>query len=364
MIFSLRAQYQKTKALYQKYERVLIPAMLVFGFVMDYVTFKNIQPRTVLTVLTFYFLLAGASIAFIHYYDANRITQKLKFARLFAPLIVQFTFGALLGATFIFYWFSASIASSWPFFVIVSLLMVSNEIFRGYFKRVVIHISVYYFISFSFLSIVLPYAFNSLDARLFILAGVISIIFMYAYVQFLSKAQPRVRAYKSDLKRIVLVIFFGMNALYFSNVIPPIPLSLREAGIYHNVVRSGSNYILQREQENFLQKIVPGKTIHLNPGERAYVYTSIFAPTDLNTKIYHHWQYFDESLEKWLEKDKLSFNITGGRKQGYRGYSSKSALEHGNWRVYARIQSGKTLGRIGFRIVGVDEERVLEEIIR
>lgn len=352
MIFSLRTRYQKIKALYQKHERVLIPGMLVFGFIMDYITFKNIEVKFALSVLSIYFVLSGASIAFIHFYDANRISEKLRFLRLFAPLVVQFTFGALLGAIFIFYWFSASVAASWLFILIIILLMLSNEIFKRYFKRIIIHISVYYFISFAFLSIVLPFVFNSLGAHLFLSAGIISTIFMYAYVQFLSKAQIRVQAYKSDLVRIILVIFVAMNALYFANIIPPIPLALRDAGVYHNVRRSGSEYILQREKESFLQKIIPGTVVRVSPGQRLYVYTAIFAPSKLNTRIYHHWQYHNG--DDWVEKDKLSFSLVGGRKDGYRGYSSKSAVEAGKWRVYVKTESGKVLGRVSFRIAGVD----------
>jgi len=359
-MFDFRVRYEKTKALYQKYERVMIPSMLVFGFVLDYITFKNIQVKTALTVLFAYFIIAGISIAFIHFYDANKISQKLKFIRLFVPLIIQFTFGALLGATFIFYWFSASVSASWPFFIIILFLMISNEIFRRYFKRIVIHISVYYFISFAFLSIVLPFIFNSLDAKLFLFAGIISLIFIYAYIQLLSKAQPRVRGYKSDLIKIILTIFVVMNALYFANIIPPIPLSLRDSGVYHQVKRSGADYVLTQEKENFLQKIIPGKTIHINKGERVYVYTSIFAPSDLKTKIFHHWEYYDG--DNWIEKDKLSFNINGGRKDGYRGYSLKSAVFPGKWKVYVRTEQGKTLGIVSFQIGEVDEDRDFEDI--
>ena len=175
---------------------------------------------------------------------------------------------------------------------------------------------------------------------------------MYAYVQFLSKAQIRVQAYKSDLVRIILVIFVAMNALYFANIIPPIPLALRDAGVYHNVRRSGSEYILQREKESFLQKIIPGTVVRVSPGQRLYVYTAIFAPSKLNTRIYHHWQYHNG--DDWVEKDKLSFSLVGGRKDGYRGYSSKSAVEAGKWRVYVKTESGKVLGRVSFRIAGVD----------
>ena len=143
MISIFQLPYQRTKAFYRRYERILIPAMLVFGFVVDYITFRNIQVSTVLTVLLFYFVISGITIAFIHYYDAGRINQRMKFVRLFSPLVVQFTFGALLGASFIFYWFSGSFSVSWPFMLLIAFLIIENEAFLKYYIRPVIKISVY-----------------------------------------------------------------------------------------------------------------------------------------------------------------------------------------------------------------------------
>ena len=155
-----------------------------------------------------------------------------------------------------------------------------------------------------------------------------------------------------------------MNALYFANIIPPIPLSLRESGVYHNIIRSGSGYILEQERKTFFQKLIPGQTVHVNQGERVYVYTAIFAPSDLKTRIYHHWEYYDKNKNDWVDRDRLSFNISGGRKLGYRGYSFKSAVEPGKWRVIAKTENGQVLGRVSFRIKGVEREREIEKIVR
>ena len=101
-------------------------------------------------------------------------------------------------------------------------------------------------------------------------------------------------------------------------------------------------------KESFWQKIIPGTVINVIAGQRVFVYTAIFAPSKLNTRIYHHWEYYDG--DDWIEKDKLSFNIIGGRKDGYRGYSVKSAVEAGKWRVYVKTEQGKVLGRVSFKI--------------
>ncbi|MDP3995372.1 MAG: hypothetical protein Q8P78_02035, partial [bacterium] len=221
MMFDFRTRYQKTKALYAKYERVLIPGMLVFGFIVDYITFKTIQVHIALTVLSCYFALAGGLIAFTRFYDAGKISQKLRFVRLFAPLGIQYTFGAMLGASFVFHWFSANFAASWPFILILAGLMVGNEALRTQIQRHAVQLSVYYFISFSFFSIALPYVANDLGPKLFLLAGLASLGYMYAYVRLVSLARDDFRESGGCVLKTVFAIFITTNALYFANIIPP-----------------------------------------------------------------------------------------------------------------------------------------------
>ena len=360
MFSVFKTKYQKLKDFYNKYERYLIPVALVFGFIVDYVTFTNIQIRTSLIILLGHFILASLVIAFIHYFDSNRMSSKFKFIRLFAPLVIQFNFGALLGASFIFYWFSGSFSVSWPFIIIIALLMVSNEVLRKHLLKPRAQLLIYFFITFSYLSIALPFIFNSLSYKLFLLAGGLSLVVFYFYFQFLAKGSFVIRKQKRFLQNSALTVFVVMNFLYFSNIIPPIPLALREAGVYHRVERVGNNYALLGEEENFWQKILPGQTIHLTQGERIYLYAAIFAPTDLETRIYHNWQYYNEDLEEWEQRDRLSFAISGGRKSGYRGYSFKTGYQPGKWRVFVETERGQVLGKVKFRIKTVNESPPLK----
>ena len=46
----------------------------------------------------------------------------------------------------------------------------------------------------------------------------------------------------------IIIIFVGMNVLYFTNLIPPIPLSLKDSGVYHSIKKYGaSDYIAEYE---------------------------------------------------------------------------------------------------------------------
>lgn len=361
------SHYQKIKGLYVKYERLLMPAMLVVGFLVDYFTFTNIQISITFALLFFYWVLAGTIIIFIPLYDGGKVSQKFKYVRLFSPLALQFAFGALLSASLVFYWFSGAFSVSWPLVGIIILLMVFNDTFRHYFEKSLVQISVYFFATISLFSLLLPFLFSSLSVWLFIGAGAISLVIFTVYIYYLGKFAPQLLEKKRQFFVSIIAITIVMNVLYFTNIIPPIPLALREAGMYHSLKVSSGRYAMAAEPENFLQSmqaVLFGQTMHIKAGATVYAYTAIFAPAKLQTTIVHHWQYYDPKIKNWITKGKLPFDITGGRKEGYKGYSYESKLAAGKWRVSVENQRGQVLGRVRFRIENVSEQVLLQEIIK
>ncbi len=355
------------KKFVEKHERALIPGMLVFGVLVDFITFRTIQVHTALTILTVYLIVAGATIAFLNYYNPNKIEHRgklLKYMRLLAPLLVQFTFGALLSASLIFYWFSGTLAVSWPFIILIGFLMASNDVFRKHYLKPTVQISVYYFVLFSLLSIIFPFLFNSISAWFFVFAGIVSLIIIRFYIKKLSDKLLPIKERKKQITQAVLGIFLFMNFLYFANIIPPIPLSLYEAGIYHNVERSNGIYTLTAEKESFFEKLIPGKTLHIQENNKLYIFTSVFAPSDLDVSVVHNWQYFDPTKRKWVSKNKYTYKMSGGREGGYRGFSLKSKLEPGKWRVSVETKRGQVLGRVKFKVEYSSSRPELKTIIR
>jgi len=320
-IFEVRSHYQKIKEFVRKYERWLMPVTLVTGFLVDYITFVNIQINTAIIILFVHFFTCAFAIAFIYAYDAGKISQRLRYLRLFAPLLVQFNFGGLLS-------------------------------------------SVYFFATFTILSVSLPFIFNSLSSLWFILSSLLALAFIACYIWLLYKIAGKEKLNLRNLAISIFAILFVTNLFYFANLIPPVPLAMRETGVYHNVERRGGQYILRGEREDFWEKLVPGKIIHLQQGQRAYVYSAIFAPKELNTSITHEWQYYDETQGSWVVKDRLSFNLVGGRKGGFRGYSFKTTLATGDWRVFIKTQRGQTLGRVKFEVERPTSAVELFEVVR
>ncbi len=336
----------------KEHERFIIPTMLLLGVAFDFFTFQTLKIETTLTVLGAY-LLAAASLMALSFGGK-------KSAQVLLPLVTQFTFGALLSASLVFYWFSGSLSVSWPFLLILAALIASNEVFRSHFLKPTTQIALLFFSLFSYLTIAIPHLLNSISAWVFVLSGVLSLLLMGAYVQALSAKVAIIKTRQPIVTKTLLGIFLTMNAFYFLNIIPPIPLALRDAGVYHSVQRTPNGYTLTQEPEGFIDSLLPGQSIHIEKNKPLYIFTSIFAPADLNTKIIHEWEYFDQTEDRWKIKSTLSFPIVGGREGGYRGFSKKSSLQEGRWRVNIQTPRGQTLGRLSFTISFTDTKPELE----
>lgn len=336
----------------------MIPGALVFGVVVDFLTFQSIQITSAFLILAGHLVLAAFAIVVLNMARANRQAvwkRSLRILFLFAPILLQFSFGALLSASLIFYWFSGSFSVSWPLLGVIAFLMTSNELLRHYFERTVVQIAVYFFILFSINTLVFPFFFNSIDVSLFVLAGLVSLGFIIVFFIVLDRLFVHVRSLRWSAMLCILIVFVFMNFLYFFNLIPPIPLSMREAGVYHAIERVSDGYVLTSEPQSLIDRLLPGQVIHWQSGNAVYVYSSIFAPSQLETTIYHRWEFFDMEIGDWVLKDRLSFPLTGGRDQGYRGFSLKKTVTPGKWRVDVETKRGQVLGRIGFVIEQVDE---------
>jgi len=90
--------------------------------------------------------------------------------------------------------------------------------------------------------------------------------------------------------------------------------------------------------------------VHVGDGEPVYVYGAVFAPIKLTTRVVHVWRYYDAKKREWLTKMRHSFEIKGGRENGYRGYSTYSGPQAGLWRVDIDSIDGRLIGRIEFDV--------------
>lgn len=346
-----RSKYKKTKRWLQDNERILMPATLVFGVIVDAFTFATINIVAAFGILFLHILFAGWVIAFINGYDAGVFSTKnkvFKFGRLLAPFALQFSFGALLSAVFIFYVFSGSLLVSWPFVLLVVILMISNDVLRRYYLRSRVQMGVFFFVLFLLTAVMIPYSLQKMGAFIFVVSGLVSVGLIYGYIKWLAGFIPSIAFGIKRFDRPIAMIFIMINALYFLNVIPPVPLALRDSVVAHDVSRSSSGYTLKVEKLSLLERLVPGQTITRADRSPVMVYTAVFAPGKLRARIYHHWQHKEKG--RWVSKDRFSYTVFGGRQEGFRGYSQKATLEQGKWRVDVETERGQVMGRVRFSV--------------
>jgi hypothetical protein len=358
-------KFRKLKKLYEKYERILIPGMLVVGLLVDFVTFRSIELETAFVLLIGHVLLAGLTMTFINFHDSRKLGhgKLLRYIRLAAPLVLQFSFGALLSASFIFYWFGGTFSVSWPFILVVAALMISNETLRDYYLNPVIQIGVYTFLVFTVVAIIVPFVAKSIDPWTFLLAGAITFVLIVVYVQLMSMALKSILFQRKYILIGVISVLISVNVLYLFNVIPPAPLSVRHVDVYHSVNRMSDGYHLETEEYSLLDRIVPGKTIHATVGETITVFSSIFAPKDVRMITLHKWDQYDEDKKRWMNRGEFSFSLIGGRDAGYRGYTNK-VISPGKWRVRIQTLHGQSIGQVRFNVKRVEESLELITVIR
>ena len=167
-------------------------------------------------------------------------------------------------------------------------------------------------------------------------------------------------------RRIVFLIF-GMyvflNTLYFTNVIPPIPLSLKEISIVQGVEKtSDRQYIITYEPASWWQ-IDQYLWPSINPTGSGVVacFTKIYAPTRIKTNIVHVWEVKDKNTGKWMQRFKLAYPISGEASDGYRGWTEIKTQESGRWRCRVETERGQILGESTFNVdINVKPTRLLQ----
>lgn len=360
-------RFKRVHRFVERFERFIMPGALLVGVTFDFVTFRALRIESAIALLLVHLIVALALIVFMPLSDEYLLDRKaraLAYVRMVAPFVLQISLGALLGASFIFYWFSGALSVSWPLLIIVAVLMVSNETFRNAFQDLRVQWSVYTFALISMGMLILPFWTGRLGWEMYALANVLALTTVAVVLVILYRFVGRVRQHIASTIMGILLVAVVMGALYVSNVIPPIPLSVREASVYHQVYRDRGNYVVLSERTTLARNLLPVQRVHVATGERLYVFSAIFAPTDLRTRIVHEWQSYDEREHAWVTQSRSSFTVTGGRQNGYRGYSYSDRATLGRWRVNIQTEQGSTLGRLHFRVLSAESDTEFIELTK
>ena len=190
-----------------------------------------------------------------------------------------------------------------------------------------------------------------MNTFIFLISGGISLSSTLVLVTFIYGKSPSTRKElnKTKLINLILIIYASINIFYFFNLIPPVPLAMEEGLVAHNIEKQNGTYKVTYQESGFFTPFE--RETNYKPGDSLFIFTSIFAPADLKKKVNHHWQWKNPRTENWETSDKIEFEITGGRDGGYRGYTYKTNMLEGEWKVDVTTDNDLILGRINFSLV-------------
>ncbi len=345
---------ERIRGFWTRYERHATAIAFIAGFIVDSLTLRRVDLWIENLVFIAYLAIAGACIVLSNAYGGGRLAGRFGSNRShWLPIIMQFAFGALMSGFFVFYSRSATLARSWPFLLLLVGLAVGNEVFKKRYALLTFQVSVFFVVAFSYAIFAVPVALRSLGVHTFLVSGIAGLAIVVLLLTALGRVSPaRFAESRTRIIASVAAIYLAFNLLYFTKSIPPIPLALKDIGVYHSVERAPSgDYRVTYEPVRWYEL---GKRIrpvfHRIGDEPVYVFSAVFAPTRLTAPILHRWSRYDERSGRWVQTTAVRFTIFGARDGGYRGYSLKTNLEPGRWRVDVITERDELIGRIAFRI--------------
>ncbi|HEX5412193.1 MAG TPA: DUF2914 domain-containing protein [Terriglobia bacterium] len=372
----------RLRSWYGRFERPISSLSVIAGFVFDAVALRRVDVFWDNFWVVAHLAIVTACAVWINLLDdsaeENGMQPEANPRRLHFWLVnvMQFFFGGIISVYLVFYFRSGTIATSWPFLSLLGLTFIANGSLKRRFSRLWFQIALLFLAFYAFAIYMMPILLHEVSTRVFWLSSAVSvaaIALILLVVAVLSRrrfAGGRGWLVFGSLAGILTVV----NTLYFLNVIPPLPLSLKDAGVYHSLVAKGpGDYTVTVEPQspNALASIEVlarflafTQAVHVTPGESLVVYTAVFAPTALSMKIIHEWQYYDQATGTWITRHRVPLAVVGGRGGGYRTFSRESGITAGRWRVNVETQSGQLIGRLNFNaVVQSEEPPLLKEII-
>ena len=317
------------------YERVRpwVPAVFFAGgFVWDALTLGRTIKSIDLWILLGY--LAGAAMILVAL--GRGVTFK---GSKYLNAVLQFFYGGIFSALFIFYFLSSSGIAEYLVVIGLAALLIGNEFLESRYSELTLSWTFFTMSAAMFFNFALAHLFRSISTFWFYVGTLIAVLMVLAL--------RRVSRTESASLVPSIVIAALMLVLHVFNVIPPVPLVKKEMLIAHSVQRREGGYVAMVEPPGWRFWRRSSVTLHWSGG-RVYCFTSVFVPSGIRTTIRHRWLYDDG--EEWRDAGVVPFTISGGREGGYRGYTYKSRVTPGRWRVITESESGAAIGIIDFRV--------------
>jgi hypothetical protein len=366
---SIKSTFANAKQIYDRYARFISAISFIVGFTLDFLTTRRIDVMWDNYKLLGYVFLAGTCIILFHFIESKRIRNRffVKYENLIR-MGIEFFLGGLFSSHVIFYFKSSAGVKSFLFIAVLFVLLIINQFFKKQVYRLYLQFSMYFLAAFSFFVFFIPVFTKEMNATSFLFGSTVSLGVTITIIAVVCLATSNIsRKPFMKLSGLILVLYFAMTLFYFMNWIPPVPMALKHIGIYHHVNKTDYFYNLTYEKPPLTKFWETSSTVyHYVPGDTVFCFASVFAPTAMKKTIYHRWKYYNKQTGAWEVRDRLSYDLLGGRDGGFRGFSSKTFVAEGEWRIEVVTEDDLLLGSVDFElnVVNPQYERKLVSIKR
>jgi Protein of unknown function (DUF2914) len=256
---------------------------------------------------------------------------------------LQFCFGGLFSALFIFYFKSSSHLSAYLVVGFLALLLIANEFLDEHYERFTLTWTLFGICSILLLNFIIPHILGSLHPFWFYFSTLLG-AGLALTLRYYAPGRP------GKVLPIAIVTVAWILSFWF-DIIPPVPLVKKHIAVGQKLDRADNLYRIRIEPKPWYAFWRhEGSEVHMAPGSRLYCLSSVFAPKGMQTKLYHQWS-FKDPKHGWKQVSRVGFPMNGGRENGYRGYSYKQSPQSGEWKVEVQSVDGRTVCRHEFTVV-------------
>jgi hypothetical protein len=340
---------------HKKWEAIIF---FIAGFAFDATLLHRIDDPLMLVHQAIYLSFCAGIIAWDLFGDVDRAEVPAestgRIPKFFKKLwsyregILHFMLGTLLNVYTIFYFKSGTILSSLIFLALLASLLFLNETRPANIPKHLLRNALFSLCLISYLNVVVSIVVGSIGLLVFI-AGLAVAAAIHSFFSFLLKRKLDPQKIRLQVQSPFWGILFIYGFLYFFKVLPPVPLSVKHIGIYHNVTRVDGGYQLEMRRPNWKFWESGDQTFEAQPGDKLFCFVQIFAPSRFHDQLKVRWRFHDPRAG-WTVGDAIPLGVSGGREDGFRGFTSKSNYEPGDWRVEVETSDGREIGRINFTV--------------
>ena len=343
---------QKFSSLKHRHEAKLDVLFFIGGFAFDAVMVSEVDEPLAIAQQALYLFLIASLIHFEMLFRLHkwRPSDRLMKVWNYRNLLLHFLLGTLLNIYSIFYIKSASFINSLIFLFLMAGMILANELPFIKKSKVSFKVGLFAICLFSYVSILYPLILGFIGWIPFLLATITTLLIFYFQFKILQRSISDLTLLlrATLLPSVSVILVFSL--FYVMGWIPPVPLSVKEQGIYHLIEKKDGGYLLSTERPDWKFWESGDQEFKAQPGDKIYFYAQIYSPARFSDEIFVQFSHLD-AKNNWRAADRIPMTIHGGRKEGFRGFAAKSNYEAGEWRVQVVTANHQEISRLKFEVI-------------